>query len=79
MLLQFDITGMEWILGIGIMFGLAFVLTVMSKKSSVAFAVWLLFFNIFVVLGGLLPIWTLYLCLILMVITVFLDFRGGSG
>ena len=79
MLLQFDITGMEWILGVGIMFGLAFVLTIMSKKTSSAFAIWLLFFNIFVVLGGLLPIWTLYLCIILMVIAVFLDFRRGSG
>ena len=76
MLLQFDIIGMEWILGAGIMFGLAFALTVMTKKTSMAFVVWLLVFNSFVVLAGLLPVWTLILCIIMVVVAIFLDFKG---
>ena len=79
MLLQFDITGMEWILGAGIMFGLAFALTIMTKRSEIAFTIWLVFFNVFVVYAGLLPLWTLYLCIILMIIAVFMNLRSPRG
>jgi len=79
MLLQFDITGMEWILGIGIVFGLALVMTMVTKKTPSAFLSWLLIFCGFVVASGLLPLWSLILCIIGLTISLFMEFKTSGG
>jgi len=79
MLLQFDITGMEWILGIGIVFGLSLVMTMVTKKTANTFLAWLLIFCGFTVATGLLPLWSLILCIIALTIGLFLEFKGGGS
>lgn len=45
--------------GLGIMFALAFTMTVISFKDIESFFIWLLIFSGFVVWSGLLPLWIL--------------------
>jgi len=68
---------MEWILGIGIMFGLAFFLTFITRRNMVSFIAWLTVFCAIVVWAGLLDIWTLILCIIFLVSMIYLDLKGG--
>ena len=70
---------MEWILGIGIMFGLAFVLTFITERNMVSFIAWLTVFNAFVVWAGLLELWTLILCIVFLVVVLFLELKGGNS
>ena len=67
---------MEWILGIGLMFGLAFVLTSMTRKDMTGFLAWLTIFNGFVVWAGLLDLWTFVLCMVFLIIVMYLDIKG---
>ena len=69
---------MEWILGIGLMFGLAFVLTFMTRKDMLSFLAWLTVFCGIVVWAGLLELWTLILCIIFLVLILYLDVKGGK-
>lgn len=77
MLFQIDITGMEWLLGAGIMFGLAIVMSFITKKTTVSFLAWLFIFNGFVVASELLPLWTLILTLVVLTISVYFEIKGG--
>lgn len=70
---------MEWILGIGIMFGLAFFLTTITSKNMISFIAWLTVFCGIVVWAGLLDLWTLVLCIVFLVATIYLEFSGGSS
>lgn len=79
MILQYDMGGMEWIMGLGLMFGLAIVMSLFTAQYSVSFSVWLFIFNGFVVAGGLLPLWTLILTLILFVVSIYLDIKSRYG
>lgn len=71
MLYQYDVSGFEWMLGIGIMFGLAFVMTVLTFENMTCFFVWLTIFNGFVVWAGLLPLWTLILCIVILTVVIY--------
>lgn len=73
------IVGADWIIGVGLMFGLALVMTFLTQKSSIAFAVWLMIFSAFVVVGGLLPLWVLVLCIIFVVISLYIEMKSGIG
>lgn len=64
-------------LGLGIMFGLAFFLTYIFKGGLVVFFASLLIFNGFVVLGGLLELWTLFLNLIISSGLIFYGLKRG--
>ena len=79
MLLQFDITGMEWILGVGLMFGLALVMTMVKGGSAIHFLAWLMIFCGFVVSAGLLELWVLVLCLVVFTIALFIEFKNGGS
>lgn len=78
MLFQLDITGMEWIVGAGVMFGLAIVMSLVTKKTTISFLAWLFIFNGFVVASELLPLWTLILTLIALTVSVYLEIKGGT-
>ena len=79
MFFQFEITGFEWILGIGLAFGLALIFTQLTYKSFSCFLVWLTIFDCFAVWGGLLPLWTVILCLILLIIIMYLEIKNKGG
>jgi len=81
-LYQFDISGFEWMLGIGIMFGLALVMTILTFNNLSCFFVWLTIFNAFVVWAGLLPLWTLILCIVILTVVIYFEAinkNGGNG
>ena len=73
MLFQFDISGFEWMLGLGIMFGLAFVMTALTFKNMSCFFIWLLIFSGVVIWAGLLPLWVLILCILLLGVVLYLE------
>lgn len=73
-----SIVGMEWIIGIGLMFGLAFMFMFLTKKTVNSFLVWLVIFNAFMVWSELLKLWTLVLTLIILVIVIFFEIKNNS-
>ena len=79
MLYQFEVSGFEWILGIGIMFGLAFVMTTLTFNNISCFFVWLTIFNTFVVWAGLLPLWTLILCIVILTVVIYYETTKKKG
>ena len=73
MFFQFDVLTGDAIIGLGLMFCLALVFSLITHRSVGAFIVWLTIFNAFVVWGGLLPLWTLVLMLIILTIVIYLE------
>lgn len=65
-------TSYDWIIGIGLMFGLALVLNKMTFESLEGFFVFLTFFNAFVVYAGLLPLWSLILNIVILSIIMYI-------
>jgi len=54
MILQYSgIEGFEWLIGLGLMFGLAIVMSIFTARYSMSFPIWLFIFNGFVVAGEL--------------------------
>ena len=47
-----SIVGLEWMIGISLMFGLAFIFMYLTKKTVSSFFVWIVIFNGFMVWGG---------------------------
>ena len=78
MILQ-SIAGFEWIIGVGIVFGLALVFTVLLEKGLPVFLAFLSFFDTFAVWVGLLPLWTLVLCLIILTVLIYLELQKKKG
>ncbi len=76
MILQFSIAGMEWILGVGIMFGLAFILNYITFNNTPAFFIYLNIFCGFVVWAELLPLWVLILCLMILIVILFFQMKS---
>ena len=72
-------TSYDWIIGIGLTFGLALVLNKITFESLEGFFVFLTFFNAFVVYGGLLPLWSLILNIVILSIVMYnhLSNKGG--
>ena len=72
-------TSYDWIIGIGLMFGLALVLDKLTFESLEGFFVFLTFFNAFVVYGGLLPLWTLVLNIVILSIVMYNKMSNKRG
>lgn len=60
----------SWMLGIGIMFGLSFIMTVLTNKDLETFFIFLTIFSGFVVWSGLLPLWILVVSVIVLVLII---------
>lgn len=71
MLLQFDLSGIDWIIGLGVMFAMAYVMWHLTSDDFEDFFIWLTIFNGFVCWGGLLPLWTLILNLLIMSLILY--------
>lgn len=74
-LLQFSMVGSEWILGLGIVFGLAFVFAILTKQKFEGFIIFVVMFMGFGVWSELLPIWTLIIGVIGITGIVYLNLR----
>jgi len=76
MILQFGITGFEWILGLGIMFALAMIMNMITYKNLISFFIWLTIFNSFMVWANMLPLWTLIMNIIILTMIIFFQFKS---
>lgn len=76
MLFQFELIGFEWIIGLALVFGLALIFTVITEQSFNTFLIWITIFIVFPVWAGLLPVWTLILCIIILVIVIYLEIQN---
>lgn len=76
MLLQYSIIGFEWVIGIGIAFGLAFVLNYLTYNDLPTFFIFLTVFDCFMVWANLLPLWTLIICIIVLTIIAYTNVKG---
>ena len=65
-------------IGVGLMFGLAFIFMYLTKKTMASFFVWLVIFNGFMVWGGLLELWTLIMSMIVLVIIFYFEIKSGT-
>ena len=79
LLYSFSIAGYEWILGLGIMFGLSFVMNYLTYNDMGTFVAFLTIFNAFMVLCGLLPSWTLIISLIISVVMIFIQIKAWDS
>lgn len=55
----------SWILGIGVMFGLSLMMTIMTYKDVDTFFIFLSIFSGFTVWSGLLPLWVMVFSIII--------------
>lgn len=58
-------------LGLGIMFGLALLMTLLTYNDFGAFFIWLTIFCAFVVWAGLLELWVLILCILILTAMIY--------
>ena len=65
----------EVLFGIGIMFGLSFIFTLLTGKDIETFFVWLCIFSAFTVWGGFLPLWVLIATFIVVTVTIITKMR----
>ncbi|MFX1501188.1 MAG: hypothetical protein ACFFDH_09525 [Promethearchaeota archaeon] len=79
MILQVSYASIEWIIGLGIMFGLALVFTLLTFRNVESFIIYLLMFNAFVVWADMLDLWTLVLNLIISSSIIYIDMRQKRG
>lgn len=75
MLLQ-SIVGFEWVLGLGIMVGLALILNYLTYKDNVAFFIYLTIFAGFMVWAELLPMWTLIICIMILTTIIYMQLKS---
>jgi len=68
----------EWLIGLGLMFGFALVMSTITFKSMESFFAFLLIFNGFVCWAELLPLWTLVLNIIILTFIMYLSITKRS-
>jgi len=76
MFFQYSIVGFEWIIGLGLSFGLAFIFNYLTKNNLRTFFIFFFIFNAFVVWAELLPSWTIVISLIVLVIIMYTSRKG---
>lgn len=69
----------NWIFGVGIMFMLALGMTYITYKDVETFFIFLTIFSGFVVWAGLLPLWVLVMCLIVLTLIMINNIKKGRG
>lgn len=71
-------TDLDWILGLSLMVGLAFFMTSITYKDTDTFFIWLTVFSGFVVWSGLIDLWVLIVCLVLLGFLIGSKIRKGG-
>lgn len=69
----------DWIFGLGLMFGLAFLLNYYLEGNMKTFFILLLFFCGFMVSAGILDYWILILLFILNIALIFIQINQNRG
>jgi hypothetical protein len=64
----------DWLIGLGLMIGLALLFTYITYKDIITFFVWLNIFGGFVVWAQLLPLWIVVINLVVMTLILFNTF-----
>ena len=77
MIFQLTEFTIDFMLGLSIMFGLSLFMTYLTSKDTESFFIFLTIFAGFVVWGGLIDLWVLVLCLI--VLTLIMIFKSKSN
>jgi len=72
MILQLSVEGYEWVIGIALVFVLALIFTIIIDVELYGFFAFLTFFDVLVVWSGLLPLWSLVACVIMLTVSVYL-------
>lgn len=67
----------EEIIGIGLLFGLSFIFTILTSKNFFAFISFLTFYDVFIVWAGLLELSTLVLLIIFQFVVFYIRIRKG--
>lgn len=76
----FAISPFDWILGLGIMFGVSFLLTMLiEERNMLVFLTFATMMGAFVVWAGLLELWVLIACIVGLSVMIMLEFRGKVG
>jgi len=70
--------GIEWVIGLSLIFTLALFMTMITYKDIESFFIWLTLFSGFGVLAGLLDLWVLILLIILLVGLIIRNKSGGN-
>ena len=78
-LLQLSSADMNWIIGLGIMIGIAFFLNFFTTNSFKGFLIFLTFSCGFMVYAGIINTWVLILCIIITVIVMVPSMQGNLG
>lgn len=76
---QIDIVGLEWILGIAIVFGLSLLFTIITVQELPVFLSFLTIFVAFAVWTNLLPLWSLILCVIVLIVLTYVELARKGG
>jgi len=64
---------LDWIIGVGLMFGFAFVFNYITFDNILGFLAYMTIFNGFTVYANLLPLWTLILNIIVLVLVMYYE------
>lgn len=79
-ILQISTFTNDIIIGIALMFGMALILTYLTFRDLRTFFIWLTIFAGFVVWGGLLDLWVLILCLVILaMIIISMIYKKNGG
>lgn len=79
MILQTSIVGYEWIIGLGLAIGLAFTLDYLTFKDIKGFFIFLTIFVGFMVWAGMLELWSLVMCIILLTVIIITEVKSSFG
>ena len=79
MILQEFSSDINWAIGLGIMFGLAFLITILIEGDMYTFFGFAYITNGLVVFGGLLETWTIILNTIFIIILLYSKYNTGGN
>ncbi len=79
MIFQLAEFSINFMLGLSIMFGLALFMTFLTSQDTETFFIFLTIFAGFVVWGGLVDLWVLVLCLIIITLIMISKSKSNKG
>lgn len=79
MIFQYSIVGFEWVIGIGLTFGLSLLFNYLTKNDLRTFFIFFFVFTGFMVWAELLPLWSVIISLIFLIIIMYTTKQGGGN
>lgn len=69
----------DWILGLGLAFGLAFFFNHITYKTIISFFAYFTIFIAFMVWIDFLPIWSLIINIMVLIIVIYIEIKQGGN